>query len=145
MGRPLQPTLEGQRGRSAPFLCRAVMAKGPPVSLGAALVQLAPPSPSPSPVLSLQNPEGLAPSTTVVLRLKNKPIDIDSGGEQTIVELVDGNKNTDVRGAPNLETHLVQNDLFNYFITAELNFSGARVAREGLLVLKSFQVDCVVG
>jgi hypothetical protein len=48
--------------------CRgAAVAKSPPVSRGAALVQLASLPPSPSAVLSLQNPERLAPSTTVIL------------------------------------------------------------------------------
>jgi hypothetical protein len=67
LGQPLPPALEGERGRSAPLFCGAAVAARASVSRGAALVQLASLPPSPSPDLSLQNPERLAPSTTVIL------------------------------------------------------------------------------
>jgi hypothetical protein len=79
----------------------------------------------------------------LIVRLKRK----SGSDEVTIVELINDKKDTLVVGFPNLETHLVQNDLFEYLIDAQVNFfsAGAAVIPKGLVALNEFSVGCIAG
>jgi hypothetical protein len=97
---------------------------------------------------NVQN-EGIDPQLSVGLQRRRAVVNTNPESAamlEEVVTLEDFNKNTDVSAAPNPGTELVDNDLFEYLIHVTL-FCGGKpgVVPEGFVVLKSFQVDCIVG
>jgi hypothetical protein len=87
------------------------------------------------------------------LSIRLQRMGLNAKNSETVVELGGGPGSTDSQGGPILGRELVDNDLFKYSIFSTLSLTTTQPlppgfpvpVPQGLVVLKSFQVDCIVG